>query len=408
MGLATNGDLIPHLTGNCPPSCKACTVVCPFSDGPLDSRPTNRELFARTAGAAEHPDIGCYIDAFVGHVQAPEHRWHSASGGFATWCLEQLLATGEIDRVAVVVPLAGPGARFGFAPIERPQDVFKSAGSVYQPVECSDIIKGLLAEPVTKWAIIGVPCLCAAVRRHAVLRRRIRFVLGLACGMYQNAFYTEFLARAAGQDPDGFESCRYRVKDPARRPNDYGFACYSGGQPIGHTVRYTSLPYFLGRHGYFRLGSCDACTDVFAEAADACFMDAWLPEYCSDPRGTSIVLLRNTRLAEIFAAGVTCRAIDAKRLPAAQVALSQFGATNRKRRGIHNSSCLFSFLDKRAQLATRRRSKFVWRTVARRLGPAALWLSMIDLLAVQVALGFALPLLIRCRNQLQRVLVRNR
>ena len=32
-------------------------------------------------------------------------------------------------------------------------------------------------------------------------------------------------------------------------------------------------------NGYFQLPGCSHCDDIFAECADAVFMDAWLPEY---------------------------------------------------------------------------------------------------------------------------------
>ena len=45
--------------------------------------------------------------------------------------------------------------------------------------------------------------------------------------------------------------------------------------------------------GYFRINGCNYCDDVYAEAADAVFMDAWLPEYKKAPGGTSLTLVRS-------------------------------------------------------------------------------------------------------------------
>jgi hypothetical protein len=49
-------------------------------------------------------------------------------------------------------------------------------------------------------------------------------------------------------------------------------------------------------HRYFTPYPCNFCDDVFAECADAVFLDAWLPPYVRDPAGHSIVLTRNPQL----------------------------------------------------------------------------------------------------------------
>ena len=45
------------------------------------------------------------------------------------------------------------------------------------------------------------------------------------------------------------------------------------------------------------LRSCLFCDDVFAELADATFMDAWLPEYAADRCGTNLVICATKSLA---------------------------------------------------------------------------------------------------------------
>ena len=43
---------------------------------------------------------------------------------------------------------------------------------------------------------------------------------------------------------------------------------------------------------------------MFAELADVCFMDAWLPEYEHDPCGHSMVLVRNPQIKAFFQNGI--------------------------------------------------------------------------------------------------------
>ena len=51
---------------------------------------------------------------------------------------------------------------------------------------------------------------------------------------------------------------------------------------------------------YFTPNSCNFCEDIFAELADVCFMDAWLPAYKSDFRGTNIVLVRSSEILACY------------------------------------------------------------------------------------------------------------
>ena len=48
------------------------------------------------------------------------------------------------------------------------------------------------------------------------------------------------------------------------------------------------LPYHLWHYQYFKHNACNFCDDVFGETADITFMDAWLPEYVRDYKGTSL------------------------------------------------------------------------------------------------------------------------
>jgi hypothetical protein len=54
-------------------------------------------------------------------------------------------------------------------------------------------------------------------------------------------------------------------------------------------------------NSYFQLPGCFNCDDVFAECADAVFMDAWLGEYSKQTGGHTIALIRSPKLAgQIF------------------------------------------------------------------------------------------------------------
>ena len=54
---------------------------------------------------------------------------------------------------------------------------------------------------------------------------------------------------------------------------------------------------------WFTPNACNYCDDVFAECADVTCMDAWLPEYSKDSRGTSLMLVRSPLVERVISRG---------------------------------------------------------------------------------------------------------
>lgn len=396
MGETLLGDLMPHDTGECAPSCRLCLDVCPFTSGVHDPRAVNMRLFgpdSDTPALAFHEDAGYHHSALVGYSE--QHRPTSASGGLLTACLEQLLRAGEVDVVAVVSQSSD--GNFRFTEVSSPAELRACGGSVYQPVEASAILRRMTSKPEQRWAVVAVPCLAAAFRQAAAASPRVArslcYVLGLACGMYQNRMYTELLVAKAGVTASDSASLSYRVK-PAEGPaNNYGFQVTTRDGKVLPVIPYRGLPHFLGVNAFFRLNACNYCMDVFAEAADACFMDAWLPGYREDARGTSLVLVRNPRLAEVLATmAASVPGVVTEPISIEEVAASQRGHVRRKRQlitmrtGHQSSSARWSEkLDWWLQRRTQQRSKWAWARFGRRYGLGAFWLAMADICALQKA-----------------------
>lgn len=295
-----------------------------------------------------------------------------------TWTLEQLLAQGEVDRVAIVVcePDQTNGHRFRFMEAQTTEELRGAAGSVYHPVEISSIIRQITRQSEVRWAITGVPCLCAAIRnamqRIPAVGRAVRHVFGLACGMYQNRYYTDLLCLASGISPKEAVSIRYRLKAKAGLASNYLFHATRQDGRGGRTLEYSGLPCYLGSHAFFRVNACNYCKDVFAEAADACFMDAWLPDYQANRRGTSIVLVRSGAVKRLLMSTAVASVPQLEPLGIERVVASQAGPVRRKRELLgmrlgqsHDpvSGQPFSVADRLTwwiQRRVQRRSKRVW------------------------------------------------
>jgi coenzyme F420-reducing hydrogenase beta subunit len=392
MKILFNGDLAPVLDDNslCQNDCALCMTVCPFSSGLYDPRSQNELLYKNCRGNQFDKNIGWFRECRVGYRTDPELRRSSASGGLLTWCLEKLVTEKIVSKVAVVRFAQAKQNFFEFFAAETVVDLRQAAGSVYHPVALDEILRQIKAARDESWAIVGVPCLCTAIRMaEPFLKDKVRFLFGLACGMYQNAFYTEMLLDRSGISRENVTGIKYRRKSFAGPANDYRFRG-TDNHKDGQEIPYRGLPYFLGKHGFFRQNACNFCMDVFAEAADACFMDAWLPEYVGDSSGTSLVVVRNAKISELLTQGRGSGEITIEEISPGKVVQSQQGHVRRKRElielrrgGTSGKSGKFSFRDKLSwtfQRYCQWRSKKNWRIVGRRYGQITFWAASADIL----------------------------
>jgi coenzyme F420-reducing hydrogenase beta subunit len=402
MTLREDGDLVVRKTGDCSGDCGLCLRVCPLAEGIVRSRAMNEQLFGPHAQpeAVLEPSIGWHRRAVVGFSR--EHRADGASGGLTTWCIESLMKQGRIDRAGVVTRSpTGDERLFRFHEAASCEELRRAAGSVYYPASTDEILKKVAARPGVRWAIVGVPCLVAGVRRTMQLMPErlagIRFLIGLACGMLPNHCYTEFLIAHSGIRRPDVAAIRYRLPAASGHAGNYRFACRDLKGKEGKRIPYGGLPNYLWRTGCFRFNACNYCADVFAEAADACFMDAWLPEYRKEFQGTSIAILREESLAILFRAGQEAGELRLEPIESSRVADSQRGQIRRKqvlipmRTGRSDASPLpgptkaglLARLDWRLQRLMQKRSKKVWRLVGGRGGTAAFWPGMTDLVTAR-------------------------
>lgn len=379
MEIQENGDLAPSCANEkCLDECGLCLNVCPFESGIYNPRELNERLYGKesSTGSSYDPNIGWFLDCFVGYRKDPDLRRLSASGGLLTWCLEDLLTNGLVSKVATVRFAPGKEGYFEFFSASTVSELRSAAGSVYQPVSISSVIKEIRHSENEIWAVVGVPCLCAAVQRaKPILKDKVKFVFGLACGMYQNVFYTDLLLAESGINKDEVASISYRVKSDIGPANNYGFQATDIKGKIGKLIPYKGLPYYLGKHAFFRQNACNFCMDVFAEAADACFMDAWLPCFRLVPEGTSLIVIRNKNLSELFLQDESYAEIQVNKIDLDEIVQSQKGHVRRKREIINirnktnnyknNNKILFLIerINWLTQSYLQHTSKFVWKKV---------------------------------------------
>lgn len=322
----------------CGTSCRLCLEVCPFSDHGDDEDALAADRWGGQAGVKHRPAVGYYRGSYAGFSRVGEHRSRGSSGGLATWLLESLLESRDVDRVVCVSPVSDSTRLFDYVACASASQVRRCSRSCYYPVEASRAIRLILREE-GRYAITALPCVAKAIRRAQkrvpALRERIRYVLGLVCGQGKSACFAEYVCALGGGDPHRLRGVEFRVKDATRPAGDYGmrFRCADdkGTQREGVVFSRDGMGRLWGDR-YFTPNPCNFCDDVFAECADVVFMDAWLPEYSRDSAGHSLVLVRDGTLDGRFRRETDrSEKLSLARIPIDKVIQSQLGVIWTKR-----------------------------------------------------------------------------
>lgn len=319
------GEYAPEISDSCI-HCGLCLKVCPFSESTLDEDAISARYFSSLTGVRYDAPVGYWLECFAGY--SLEYREKSASGGLLTHTLKRLFETNQISKAVCVVPTEDPQKLFKFAVINTASQLSAASGSVYYPIEMSGIINEILKAPGA-YAIVGLPCFIKGIRNAAeanpILKERVRFCLGLVCGQLKSKYYAEYLSCKVGLK-ETLKAVRFRGKDVSRVASDivHEFTGVSGGKARAYWTE-TAGEVFTSR--MFTLRACSFCDDIFAECADAAFMDAWHPVYASDPAGTSFVISRSPQISNLLSASSE----SVRREPIDNILLSQRGVLKIKR-----------------------------------------------------------------------------
>lgn len=335
MAWQDNGDRVPVKVRECAPECSLCLRVCPFSDQACYEDALAKERFGRILQVQHDQTVGYYLSTYVGYSATADHRSRGASGGMCTWVLEMLLRTGEVNAVACVGRGDGGEQLFAYQVVEEIEGVRAAAGSRYYPIDIATVVRELqMPGPDKKYAVVGLPCVLKGLRFAMThlprLCNRIAYLVGLVCGQLPNRYYTEYLARLGGVMPDRLETADYRLKK-GHRARNYYFLPWAKGHVQGQPVPFLGRASRAWSDGYFQQNACDYCDDVFAEVADAVFMDAWLPEYENDPLGHSLIVVRNPEIKRLLEEGAREGTCLVEPVSIEKVIASQQGLVHRKK-----------------------------------------------------------------------------
>jgi len=308
--------------------------ICPFSnDGP------NEDAISDQSFDPEYPrhnGIGAYSGLYAGYVAEGNFRSIASSGGVITWLACQLLHRGMVDGVVhVKKDTSNSETLFKYGISRTEKEVIAGSKSRYYPVEMSEVISEISRTP-GRYVVIGLPCFVKAIRRLAlidpVLNSRVVYTIGLVCGHLKSKAFADLFGWQAGISPGGLEEIDFRVKMPSGAPNKYGTRVKGAG--ISETRRVDEFFGWNWKYNSFRYSACDYCDDVFAETADICIGDAWLPEYSKEPKGTSVIVVRGAEIQKIIAEGLKHDELKFSKISPEKMLASQAGGLRDRREGL--------------------------------------------------------------------------
>ena len=376
---------------SCEIACGLCEQVCPFVPENLSTAELTKELFSEVAGVENDSVLGYYLSTRVGY--APANRLQSASGGLATWTLKALFDSSQIDHVVCVGPDRDSATLFSFRVCKSIDEVEQCSGSCYQPVELSEVLKYILKND-GRYAVTLLPCMAKALRLamrvNPLLRRRVIYILGITCGQLKSRHFIDHLGEIFFGRKD-FVAMKFRAKNSNQPAINYSFVFTYKKEKnrtdssivdeyVEKSICFNDGINTVWCNRWFAPEPCDYCDDVFAECADAVFMDAWLPEFQQDWQGTSLLVSRNKTIDALFEQGLAGGTVRCEEIAVARVLESQEGVIYQKR---VMAACHYEAAEASSRLpaprstqqvtTAHRKIAFVRRNVRRSLqfGPAA-------------------------------------
>jgi len=315
-------------------------AVCPFGEDTANEDQIGDQLFAGIG--KRHAGIGYHLSTSAGYVVEGSYRDSGSSGGFGTWLQCEFLKRGLVDHVINIQPCEPTNddpRMFRYAVASTEAEIARGAKSRYYPVELSEVLRTVRAQP-GRYLLVGLPCFVKAARllcrQDEILSGRLRFFIGLVCGHLKSTRFAEFLGWQMGVPPGELTGFDFRKKLSGWPASQYGLEAWRRGVP-GSTASTTPARDLLGQdwgHGFFKYKACDFCDDVVAETADVSVGDAWLPPYVNDSRGTNVLVVRSRQVQELLDSAATAGRIHLEAISPEDVARSQDASMRHRRDGL--------------------------------------------------------------------------
>lgn len=333
--IGSQGVYLADLSSASSADLRKASKVCPFSDEAPNENMLGAPHVDENARADSY--LGPFTSVFAGRVNDDAYLDGSSSGGLTSWLLSQLIERKVIDGVISVGLARGTRDELFEYTVQYGEQSKSERKSKYYATTLGAVLDQVCLSDA-RYAVVGVPCFIKAVRLlcldNSALAARITFFVGLVCGHMKSQAFAESMAWQLGVPPEDLDAVDFRMKLEGRPASEYAFAARSSRDARWRLRPNKDLIGANWGHNFFQPEACNFCDDVVGETADISFGDAWLPRFVSNPRGTNVVISRNSALDALLKDACARGEIDLFDLTPEEAIRSQAGGFRHRREGL--------------------------------------------------------------------------
>ena len=324
------GELNPVINKDKCRNCGQCSNVCPMDRDKLLS-------IAEKLSEMETPHTHGLENAkyYVAWDKDTEQRLKCCSGGAVTKLASYLMEQGKIDGMIHTERLWGHRGdlHYGARLSTTVEEIREHVSSSYQSIDFSDVLKQL--EKGKTYFMTGTPCVIRGVK-DLLLRSHdfdgVKIMnCALVCSHNTNAQIIDFLTEINDLCDTDLWSVNIRAKDSTIiDANNFKNLIYTKeGKVLLNKNRFDSGWAEIWRAYYFAMNSCLYCPDFWGAEADISVKDAWGKWADEDPKGKSMLIIRDKELLQEFLkSGLEYEEIDYETMSEHQKQTPIFKQTN--------------------------------------------------------------------------------
>lgn len=259
--------------------CGLCKKICPGQSN--ITRLVNKEKI----------DLEKEITSIkVGYSGDDDIRFNSASGGAITQIIIELLDNEQVDCAVVVTQSNNNPLLNEIKIINNSSDVILAQGSRYSPASNCIVLRDIINnDEYKKVVFVGKPCDIEAVSAYEKINVKLKEKIFMKISIMCHHAPTR----------KGLLDILKKIEVKQDEVNEIKFR--GGGWPGKFSVttndgKVVKIPYFEAWGNYLSQDDhvkCMYCENPFPMEADIVVGDPWGEEYKSDPKGQSLIIIRN-------------------------------------------------------------------------------------------------------------------
>lgn len=284
-----SGQFFPKIDKKKCVNCGLCLKTCPGIDlDYLNLRNRN--------SLTEDAFVGKLIESYTVHSNNTGIRKKSASGGFITTLIIELIKKKEFDYAFVLVFDKYEYKLAKLKPVNNLEEILRSVKSKYIPASVGSVITELKKQNKKKYIIVGTPCQILGIKKYLqtdkISEDKLLF-LGLFCDKTLNYNVVKYFKDKYCNPDEKIKKIDFRTKEKCGWPGNSKISFASKREIfINRNVR-------IQIKKFFQLQRCLFCVDKLNQLADISCGDCYIKGKSSF-QGRSNIIVRTQKGKKIF------------------------------------------------------------------------------------------------------------